>query len=292
MAPALEFTFWDVQHGNATHIKTPNGRNIIVDLGDGEDPFGITRFSPLAKLSDDRFTGIDKLIITHPHRDHLDDIDNLDGFDVSTLLRPKWLTEADIRGGNKSQDADKVSKYLAFSARFNQPIDAGNSGSVPANWGGAAFRHYMSKTVPRDNLNNHSIVTVAEFASSKALIPGDNESPSWLELLKQSKFVSELPGIDVLLAPHHGREAGFCSELFDAGLNPRITIISDDQAGSTSVTSKYAGKTTGWGVFIGGASTTEKRKCLTTRYDGTIRVKFGRNANGTGQAYIKVETEY
>lgn len=290
MAAVLEFTFWDVQHGNATHIRTPNGRNVVIDLGDGEGTLLTTRFSPLKALADEGVADIDKLVITHPHRDHLDDIDNIDDFNVLTLMRPKWLSEADVRGGNKPQDADKLAQYFRFSNRFSAPVDAGNAGETASNWGGASFRHYMSKSVPVDNLNNHSIVTVVEFAKSKALISGDNESPSWNELLKQPSFVAELPGIDIFLAPHHGREAGFCAELFDAGLNPYITIISDDQAGSTSVTSKYAARTKGWGVFIGDATATEKRWCVTTRSDGTIRVKFGLNPDG--RAFIKVTTEY
>ena len=30
---ALEIIIWDVQHGNAILIKTPNGKNIIQDIG-------------------------------------------------------------------------------------------------------------------------------------------------------------------------------------------------------------------------------------------------------------------
>jgi beta-lactamase superfamily II metal-dependent hydrolase len=287
---SLDFTFWDVQHGNATHIRTPNGRNVVIDLGDGESTLLNERFSPLMALSDDGVTVIDKLVITHPHRDHLDDMDNLDNFNVETLLRPRWLTETEVRGGNKPADANKVRQYLAFSNRFNQTLAPKNEGGISANWGGTAFRYYMSKAVPRANLNNHSIVTVAEFAGLKALIPGDNEATSWMALLEQQQFVNELAGVDIFLAPHHGREAGFCSDLFDAGLCPRLTIISDDQAGSTSVTAKYAARTRGWGVYIGGASTSEERWCVTTRSDGTIRVKLGLETSG--KKFIRVDTEY
>lgn len=45
----LEFTFWDVQHGNACYIRTPNGRHMVVDLGIGS--FGGNKpFSPLLHL--------------------------------------------------------------------------------------------------------------------------------------------------------------------------------------------------------------------------------------------------
>jgi hypothetical protein len=45
----LEFTLWDVQHGSACYIHTPDDRHIAVDLGIGsyEDN---KPFSPLLHL--------------------------------------------------------------------------------------------------------------------------------------------------------------------------------------------------------------------------------------------------
>ena len=284
---SLDITFWDVQHGNATHIRTPNGKNIVIDLGDGEGTLLTTRFSPLLALWSSGVRTINQLIVTHPHRDHLDDIENLNRFKVETFVRPKWLTELDIRQGNQSRDADKISKYLEFGNDFNAPIAPGQDTAVASNWGGASFRLYLDTSLPRNHLNNHSIVTVAEYAGSKALISGDNEAPSWKMLLQQPQFRAELSTVDILLAPHHGREAGFCAELFEAGLRPRLTIISDDQHGSTSVTDKYGNRTRGWLVHLGSGQT-EDRFCVTTRCDGTIQVSFGMNGSAP---YIQVKTE-
>jgi hypothetical protein len=45
----LEFVFWDVQHGHACYIKTPNNRHMVVDLGIGS--YSENRsFSPLLHL--------------------------------------------------------------------------------------------------------------------------------------------------------------------------------------------------------------------------------------------------
>ena len=41
--------FWDVQHGHATTVTSPNGRIFVVDLGQGSYGSGST-FSPLAFL--------------------------------------------------------------------------------------------------------------------------------------------------------------------------------------------------------------------------------------------------
>jgi beta-lactamase superfamily II metal-dependent hydrolase len=83
---------------------------------------------------------------------------------------------------------------------------------------GASFKmsFFTSSVCNTNNLNNHSIVTILEYASSKIIIPGDNEAASWKELIKDTGFVAAAKNPDVLVAPHHGRQAGYCYELFEA----------------------------------------------------------------------------
>ncbi len=51
--------FWDVQHGHAAYIKTPNGRHIVVDLGTGKYSGNNAEFSPLLHLKNNY--GVDRL---------------------------------------------------------------------------------------------------------------------------------------------------------------------------------------------------------------------------------------
>src|SRR5690349_15152955 len=94
----LEITIWNVNHGSAAYIKTPNNRHIVVDLGDADD------FSPLQHLYRQGVAHLDVVVITHPHRDHLDDIFNLDLLSPRVLWRPNHLNETDILTGNREQD--------------------------------------------------------------------------------------------------------------------------------------------------------------------------------------------
>lgn len=289
MNSQLTFTFWDVQHGNTTHIITPNGRVVVIDMGDGESISGSARFSPLNFL---RYTQgvkfIDKLIITHPHRDHLDDIENVFALNPSVVRRAGWLTEQEVRQGNRQTDEAIVSQYLQLCSKYTENVTRPNDTTFPDDWGGVTVKHYESMQVPRTNLNNHSIVTFVGYAGLKAMIPGDNESTSWNALLEQQQFRDEIKNVDVLLAPHHGRDAGYSNELFRAGLSPRITVISDDQERTTSVTSKYVNNTSGWTVYKPDGSS-EKRYCVTTRNDGNITIKFG--FDGSGGTFLNVTTQ-
>lgn len=186
-------------------------------------------------------------------------------------------TKDEIRQGNAPGDDQHIDKYLEINERYSQPVSPETDPQSSANNGGVEIKTFIPTECGRSNLNNHSMVTVLKFAESKIILPGDNESASWKELLEDSDFRAAISGADILLAPHHGREAGFYNELFDH-FKPRLTIISDGPS-ETSAVDKYSGVSSGWVVHkrSGGK---EERKCVTTRSDGVIVVKFGFN-NGT-----------
>lgn len=236
-------------------------------------------FSPLRHLRNAwGVSHLDGVIITHPHKDHLDDIREFDGLSPGILSRPNHLTASEIRANNRG-DLAVVNEYLRINERYNQPLGPEDNMFSSENNGGAKIQTFVPSSCPTSNLNNHSMVVVVSYADSKILIPGDNEAPSWRELLARSDFREAIRGTDILLAPHHGRKAGFSEDLFEH-ITPRLTIISDGPSGSTSATSSYAGKTRGWKVHkhSGGS---EQRRCVTTRKDGVVVVNFGRDSGGT-----------
>lgn len=272
----LTIVFWDVQHGNAAYIKTPASKHIVQDLGTGSYKGTGPDFSPLLYLKN-RY-GIDQLdevIITHPHGDHLDDIVNFDRLLPRALCRPNHLTNDEVWAGNQNADPDIIQKYLDINDRYNEPLSEENDPKLPSNNGGVDIRFFVSRSCSTSNLNNHSVVTVISYETCRVLIPGDNESASWHELLKRDDFLKAISGTDILVAPHHGRDSGFCSELFNY-FEPKLTVISDGRFGDTSATSRYDQVTQGWTVHNRKGQDIE-RKCVTTRADGVINIDIGRN---------------
>src|SRR5947207_1780550 len=100
----LRFIFWDVEHGSATYMATPNGKHFAFDLGQGSYERNDAVFSPLKNLYEQGIRQLDGVVITHPHRDHLDDIFNFDLLSPRVLWRPKHLSEAAILQGNRMED--------------------------------------------------------------------------------------------------------------------------------------------------------------------------------------------
>ena len=262
----LRIVMWNVRHGSAAYIQTPNGKGIAIDLG-AEDGF-----SPLQHLWVSGLR-LDHVTITHPHMDHIDDILNFNLVPPVTLLAPKHLTEDDIRGGNPKPNQEveaKIQKYLEISRGYSYPIEPQNNVDRPQNNGGISIQTFIPHLSSKGNLNNHSVVTVLEYSGVKILIPGDNESASWEELLNRRDFLTAITGTQVLVAAHHGRESGYYRDLFDHFL-PLITLISDGRTVDTSATARYTNLTQGCSVRRRNG-TIQDRKCVTTRNDGHIEV--------------------
>ena len=280
---STKLIFGDVQHGSAAYVQTPS-KHIVIDLGTGSHK-GRAEFSPLLNLKYKwKISQLDGVILTHPHRDHLDDIGNFDALSPRALFRPKHLTDEEVRAGNRDADKEIINQYLEIHHRYNQTVSQEENPFVPVNNGGVDFQRFNPTSCGRSNLNNHSVVTVVTFASSKVLIPGDNEPASWKELIEDMHFIAAITGTDILVAPHHGRDSGFTDDLFNY-ISPRLTIISDGRFCDTSATDRYGKKTKGWKVHRRNGES-EERKCVTTRNDGVIIVDLGVDTNN--QRYIKV----
>jgi competence protein ComEC len=266
----MKLVFWDVQHGHAVYLQTPN-QHIVFDLGTGSYGDSGREFSPLLHLKNKYgVKQLDGVVITHPHGDHLYDIGNFDALSPRALWRPRHLTDEEVRNGNSAKDTVYVDQYLTINGRYTEPIPPPDPFAEATN-GGVDIQVFSPRGCARSNLNNHSIVTVVSHASSKIIISGDNESPSWNELLANEAFKVAIKDADILLAPHHGREAGYSAALFEH-ISPHLTIVSDGAETDTSAVSRYSQKSRGWKVHKRDG-TSEDRKCLTTRSDGVITVE-------------------
>ena len=281
----LRFITWNVEHGSAALIQTPNGQQIAVDLGSDAG------FSPLQHMKYRMgIDQLDKVIITHPHMDHIEDILNFDLLSPRILMRPRQLTADDISAGHNNVGPEAVQiyqKYLEIDARYTSPVESADDPDTAANNGGVSILSFSPSRSPKTNLNNHSIVTVIDYQGVKILSPGDNEPPSWEELLANIAFREAIKDTHVLVAPHHGRESGFHPDLFNY-ISPLLTIISDGRTVDTSATGRYSTRTEGWNVLRRNGSS-EVRKCVTTRNDGMIEAIISPNQRGIGSLNVIVD---
>lgn len=155
MARVATMTVWNVQLGLAVHVKAPNGKYIVIDLGTGEDG----NASPLGKRRNDN---IAYMIITHPHLDHIDDILHFDENAPRIIKRAKSITNAEVMQGVRDCDRRKFEKYCEINNRYNTPIEPDNENNPNSsnNYGGLKIQTFSSLNCDHSNFNNFSIITV------------------------------------------------------------------------------------------------------------------------------------
>jgi beta-lactamase superfamily II metal-dependent hydrolase len=268
--PIRVITF-NVEHGSCHAIFSTDNRVILIDLGWSPS------FSPLAWLKSQGIKTIDLLVVTHPHADHIQNIFDLKDFEVQYLFRSAYVPDQLIK------DLDPLLKYewQVIDSRYTAPIpvsdrffesNSQNKSIIELSfWGG-----YSSTK----NLNNYSLVTLLDYFGLKCLFPGDIEYDGWSALMQDPLFIKAVSGLNILVASHHGRQEGWCAELFDY-FTPQLVIISDGSAKETSYTSEYSKRTLGSKVKAVRTGEIKVKKVVSTRDNGHIDIN----------AWLKEETD-
>jgi beta-lactamase superfamily II metal-dependent hydrolase len=221
---SLDIYIWNVSHGLAVSLVTPNGRLVAYDAGRSDT------FSPLAWLASRGHSRLDCFVLSHPHADHLRDIDWVMRLKPALLWRPRVpeprVREA-ARPGLEESVVDRYEREL--DRAYNRAV---TFGPKEREWsGGCDFRFFYPPL--HDNLNNMSIVLFVGYGGGYVCLPGDLEKEGWLSLARNAAFRAYLAKTTVLLAPHHGRRAGVCREAF-ALMAPQMCVISDGPFTDTS----------------------------------------------------------
>ena len=271
---------WDVELGLAIHIKTPNGKNIVIDLGSKQD------VSPLKSLSGQI---VDLMVITHPHHDHFSDIRNIKDAYPKVLWSVQTLTREELLKGVRDEEKEDFYRYCDFVEGVTANLFSENSSSSEISFDGLTATIYYTGSCAKENINNFSAIVVLRLGKAKVVVCGDNEKESFEQLMKDEEFKDAVKDACVLVAAHHGRDSGYYEE-FVSLVKPQITIISDTKKSATSVTGKYDEKTRGYIVQKQTTGIYEMRSCLTTRQDGNIEVVFGDVDSNTDSALRLVST--
>lgn len=256
---------WNVELGLAVHIKAPNGRYIVIDLGSTNNT------SPLQSLYR---KDVGYMIITHPHLDHFRDIQNIDYARPQILSRCKDYSRSELLEGVRDCDKDKITQYCNFAESYNDPVPPYMDPTTEAPFDGLTIEVFSTSACDKSNKNNFSSIVVLKLGNAKVVVCGDNEKESFEILMKRTDFKEAVKDAWVLVAPHHGRESGYYEEFVDL-VKPDITIISDKSGTDTSASQKYTNKSKGYKVNNKLTGEKEDRYCLTTRKDGNIEVIFG-----------------
>lgn len=265
---------FNVEHGACALLTMPpvgNCHRILIDCGHN----ATTKWYPGEHLRQLGVTQLQLLVVTNYDEDHVSGFRNLveQGVNVHQILRNPAVTPATI-SHLKSEDGmgAGIETLVRVLTRVPNIDVVGNQFPLP---NGASMEWFWNPYPYFDDENNLSLVVVLEVHGFKFMFPGDMEQRGFRNLLNtNARFRAVVREVNVLVASHHGRENGICSEMFDTwGCRPKLVVISDDykQHATQETTNYYGSKAQG---ITGFRFEQGLRRVLTTRSDGALMFSF------------------
>ncbi|MHB0913093.1 MAG: ComEC/Rec2 family competence protein [Armatimonadota bacterium] len=204
----FQAVFIDVGHGDCIFLRTPSGKNVLVD-GGGSEGVGTRTVEPYLRRAG--VNRIDLLVLTHPHYDHVRGlIPIVRHFSVGMMLDPK------IAGGDADYD-----RLVKIAAERKIPVKRALRGeSIDFGDGVQAF--VLNPGEERlSEINNDSVVLRFTYKEWALLLTGDAETPAEEKMLRSGMALHA----DVLKLAHHGSERATGAYWLDA-VQPRIAVVS------------------------------------------------------------------
>lgn len=211
--------YWQYS-GDAILVRTPEGRNYLIDGGDrGSDPVwdcGSSRVLPL--LDSLGITHLDGIVATHPHSDHIGGlISVLEEVGADVVWDSGWPYPGSIIY-EEFLEAVEASDALYAVPRAGDTMD----------WGPGLQVEVLHPSDPLDpeNLNNASIVLRLTCMNVSFLLAGDLETEGGEDAVLEAVAQGILGDIssDVLKVGHHGSYTS-TSTLWLAAISPEWAAI-------------------------------------------------------------------
>ena len=259
----MKFVILNVQHGFAAYAIARDDSVLLFDCG----------HSPTCRPSDhlrsQGISAIRRLFVTNYDEDHIADL---------PMLRQRFCIEILTRNFSVNSSQLRSLKEPPISPAMNELLEmidsyTGEISSEQLNPPGIQVQTFWNCYPSFKDTNNLSVLTFLHIGDVSFALPGDLERQGWLQLLQNSDVCELLGRVNIFVASHHGRESGYCREVFDY-CSPRLVVISDGaiQYDTQKMSSAYGQHATGdWFNHQRGR---EWRQVLTTRNDGNILWQF------------------
>lgn len=213
----LKVTMLDVGQGDAILIQTST-QNVLVDTSDVDEREKLQR--ELYKLGAYR---LDKIILTHPHADH---IGNCAWLIKNGVFKVKAIYDNGVISTSKN-----YLNYVAESEKRNVPRQKLSDGDILELGDGAKFEviyppaemiDALNGLDIRSDSNNEGIVGILTYGNFSMLFTGDAES------VVEKDLMSRLNHCNVLKAGHHGSATSSDID-FIKKIKPDYVLISAGQ---------------------------------------------------------------
>lgn len=215
---SMTLTMIDVGEGASFFMEFPDGKNCLYDAGN-QSRFDAGKNTIAPFLWSKGITRIDKLILSHPHLDHINGVPALlERFRVGEVLINEWFGQYSS-GKQLSVLIQKKGISVREVKRGDEiSLAKGISGTVlgPLTW------DELLKEDKGFKENDTSMVLQIKYQNKALLLTGDIESSGIGWLLESEKVITQC---EVMQIPHHGNWDPKVVELLDA-VEPCYVLIN------------------------------------------------------------------
>ncbi|WPX09938.1 ComEC/Rec2 family competence protein [Anaerocellum danielii] len=196
--------FLDVGQGDSILIKTPGNKFVLIDSGPNSAEQDV-----LQTLDRLNVKKLDVVIATHPHEDHIGNMDKI----ISKYDIERFYTTNKTANTQTFEDMLNALRKKNLKISIARPFDRLMLNGVTLT--------FLSPLKDYDDLNDSSVVVMLEFAGKRVLFTGDISKDVEYDIIKKAHDIKA----DVLKVSHHGSYAA-TSSLFLKNIDPKVGIIS------------------------------------------------------------------
>lgn len=252
----MRFEVLNVEHGFCAYAQGADGRVLLFDCGHSD----VNR--PSVYLPARGIKSVQRFFVLNYDEDHISDLIAVrQNLDIRILTRNTSMTSSEIRALKAPPVSQAMTELLSMVDTFTGEVSAAELEPE-----GLQVWFYHNSYPAFTETNNLSLLVFLDVGGVSFVLPGDLELAGWLELLKIPHVQDLLKRVHIFIASHHGRESGYCREVFDY-CHPSLIVISDGpiQHDTQQMTTTYSQHASGEYFTSGG--TRELRKVVTTRKD-------------------------
>jgi len=267
----MKVDIFDVGHGACSVITCPDGQRLMIDCGSKTDP---PYWWPSIQFYGETFAG---LILTNLDEDHVRDFEStLTNLRVATVCINNTIDAARLKlmkPDGMGTGVKAVHGYLQNPSCLNLTV------GLPQ----VTVSLFRLPYGTFNDTNNLSLITFVEYGQFCIIYPGDLEEEGWKQALLSPEFRALLRRVCLFVTSHHGRENGYCAELFGPALcTPYAFIISDKEMvhDTQETTAWYREHAKGMHKILANPwDTPETRYVFTTRSDCCISINVPADGN-------------